>query len=363
MPAAPSALYNRLSRWVSSARTRVEQWAQTRTGSWMLALLRHGVTVAVIGYLGYHMTQIGWANIWAKLPTTPWFYLLFLALYFLLPTVRSVGYSLIWQVPPSRLFPPLLKSAVYNKEVLSYSGEMYFFSWARAQIPLAGRTIAHHIKDNTIVSSVASTANAVAILGVFLVADLIPLSMFSDRTWVYIGAGVVGGIALIVVGIRFRRSVFALSGRLLLGLFALYFVRLLLLQGLQVTQWAVAMPQVALHTWLTFLSIQIITKRIPLMPSQDLFFMAVGLSLAGPLGISSAGFASVLAVHSVLDKGLGLLLFVFVSWWDRTAAPPDGDEDAEGSPPSDKAHRDAPVPSAPVSDIASSRLSWAALSP
>ena len=363
MPAAPSALYNRLSRWAKNARSRIEQWAQTRAGSWILALLRHGVTVAVIGYLGYHMTQIGWANIWAKLPTTPWFYVLFLALYVLLPTFRSVGYGLIWSEPPSRLFLPLLKSAVYNKEVLSYSGEMYFFSWARAQIPLAGRTIAHHIKDNTIVSSVASTANAVAVLSVFLIADLIPLSMFSDRTWLYIGAGVVGGIALVIVGVRFRRSVFALSGRLLLGLFALYFVRLLLLQGLQVTQWAVAIPQVETYTWLTFLSIQIITKRIPLMPSQDLFFMAIGLSLADPLGVSSAGFASVLAVHSVLDKGLGLLLFVLVSWWDRTPSPPGADEDSNLSPHSEETSRDASVPPASVSDIASPKLSWAALSP
>jgi hypothetical protein len=308
---------------------RVEQWADTPVGRWTLTLLRYGVTLGVLVYLVYQMTRIGWGRIWASLPTTPWFYVLFLALYFLLPVFQSFAYSLIWQQPFRRVFLPLLKSSVYNKEVLNYSGEMYLFSWARARLDLDDTQIAHHIKDNTIVSSVASTSNAIVILAFLLGSGLVRLPMISDRTWLYVGASLVGIVAIVAAGIRFRRSVFRISGSLLLGIFGLYFGRLLLLQGLQVTQWAVALPGVAVQTWLTFLAVQIVTKRIPLMPSQDLFFMAVGLEMAGAVQVPEAGLASVLAVHSVLDKGLGVVLFGLVSWYDRRSLFTDGETEED----------------------------------
>jgi hypothetical protein len=322
MPVNLSSWVARLKGRIVHLKDRVQQWADTSVGRRVTQGLRRGVTLAVLAYLAYQMTRIGWANIWTSLPTTPWFYILFLALYFLLPVFQSIGYSLIWQVSPRRLFPPLLKTGVYNKEVLDYSGEMYLFSWARARLESPARQIARHIKDHTIVSAGASTANAVVVLAALLVADLIPLPALAAQKWAYLAAGGVGAVVLGAVGIRFWRSVFTLSGGVLLGLFGLYFGRLFLLQGLQVTQWAVVLPEVALQTWLTFLAIQIVTKRIPLMPSQDLLFMAVGLKVAGALQVPQAGLAGVLAVHSVLDKGLGLVLFVSVSWWDRWDSQP-----------------------------------------
>jgi hypothetical protein len=335
-----SSLYDRLYEWATHLKGRFDAWAETPVGRWTLKLLRHGVTLAVLVYLVYQMTRIGWGRIWNALPTTPWFYVLFLALYFLLPVFQSIGYSLIWNRPFRWLFPALIKSGVYNKEVLNYSGVMYLFSWARARLNRTDGEIAHHIKDNAIVSSVASTTNAVVLLGVFLTSDLVRVPMLADQTWIYMAAGVVGIVALIAVGIRFRRSVFQLSSRLILTLFALYFGRLLLLQGLQVTQWAVAIPEVAIQTWLAFLAVQIITKRIPLMPSQDLFFMAVGLEMAGAVQVPQAGLASVLAVHSVLDKGLGLVLFVVVSWYDRRSLFAEGRSDGSPADPSPKSEAD-----------------------
>lgn len=297
----------------------------------MLKVLRHAITVAVIGYLIYQMTQIGWRDIWADLPTTPWFYIIFLALYFLLPVFQSVAYRMIWKVPFHRVFPPVLKASVYNKEVLNYSGEVYLFSWARAQVDLASRQVAHHIKDNTIVSSVASTFNAVLLLAFFLLTGMISLPFLVDHSSLYVAGGILGSILLIAAGIRFRRTVFELSGALILTLFGLYVGRLLLLQALQVTQWAVVIPDVPLQAWFTFLAVQIILKRLPFLPSQDLIFMAVGLEMAGAVQVPKAALAGVLVVHSVLDKGLSVLLFAIVSLRNPDAvlqSPPD----AEGVP-------------------------------
>ncbi|MFB6248734.1 MAG: hypothetical protein ABEL97_09210 [Salinibacter sp.] len=345
-----------LSSWVARLRGRVvrlkdriQRWADTSVGRRVTQGLRHGVTIAVLAYLVYQMTRIGWGNIWTSLPTTPWFYVLFLALYFLLPVFQSIGYSLIWGGPARRLFLPLLKTGVYNKEVLDYSGEMYLFSWARARLERPARQIARHIKDHTIVSAGASTANAVVVLAVLLVADLISLPTLAAQKWAYLAAGGVGVVGLGAMGARFWRSVFTLSGGTLLGLFGLYVGRLFLLQGLQVAQWAVALPEVAIQTWLTFLAIQIVTKRIPLMPSQDLLFMAVGLKVAGTLQVPQAGLAGVLAVHSVLDKGLGLMLFAFVSWRDRRDSHPPTVPDGPPEEPRPDDLSDAPSSSLPNS--------------
>lgn len=322
MPVNLSSWAARLKGRVFRFKDWVQQWADTSVGRRVTRALHHGVTIVVIAYLVYQMTQIGWTNIWTSLPATLWFYILFLALYFLLPVFQSIGYSLIWGVPAHRLFLPLLKTGVYNKEVLDHSGEMYLFSWACARLGRPARQIAHHIKDHAIVSAAASTANAVVMLAMLLVAGLISLPTLSAQEWTYLAAGGVVVIGLGAAGARFWWGVFTLSGGMLLSLFGLYFGRLFLLQGLQVAQWAVVLPEVAIQTWLKFLAIQIVTERVPLIPSQDLLFMAVGLKVAGTLQVPQAGLAGVLAVHSVLDKGLGIMIFALVSWRDRWDSQP-----------------------------------------
>lgn len=333
MPVDLSAIFSRLAEWASRARAQIEAWAQTRTGRRTLRILKNGVTLAVVVYLGYQMTQIGWGSIWDSLPTTPWFYVLFLALYFLLPTCQALAYSLIWNRPVRRLFLPMLKTGVYNKEVLSYSGEVYLFSWAQSHLDRSPREIAHHIKDNSIITSTASTITAVFLVAFFLISDLVEVPLLQDHRWLYVMGGLLGLAVLIGVGARFRRFVFYLPSSLILGLLGLHLGRFFLLQGLQVTQWAVTIPSVALQTWCTFLALQLIVPRLPLIPSQDLLFMAVSLEVAGVMAVPESALAGVLATHSALDKGLGALLFGLVSISERqdahaASASPDAALDA-----------------------------------
>jgi hypothetical protein len=343
MPVDPSSVIAAVRRRAARAKDRVQAWSDTPAGRRTLKVLRHGLTVVVAAYLLYQMTQIGWARVWASLPTTPWFYVISVVLFFLLPVFRAVGFGLIWDRPAHRLLGPTTKSAVYNKEVMSYSGEMYLFSWAQANVGAPARRIAHHIKDNAIVSSVASTVNAVLLLAFFVLSGMVRLPLLTGRNGLYAAAAFIGAAVIVGAGIRFRKAVFKLSGRLILTLFGLYFARLLVLQALQVTQWAVAIPDVAVQTWLTFLAVQIIISRLPLLPSQDLLFMAVGLKMAGSVQVPEAALAGVLAVHSVLDKGMGLVLFGVISFFDRGAVSPgdvgDATGDGDAAPPPPDADR------------------------
>lgn len=303
------------------ARLRVHwnRFAQSRRGKWVLWMLRQGLTATVVGYLVYRMSMIGWTDIWQSMPRTPWFYVIFAGMYLTLPLFQSLIFGLIWGRSPVELLPPAIKKRIYNKDVLSYSGDVYLYFWARNRLAdWTDRELLHAIKDNAIVSSVASTLVAFGLLGGFFLSGTVALpDSIAQHELLYLtGAAIlVGGV--MAVGVKFRAAVFGLAGRLLAAIFGLHVLRLLVVMGLQILEWNVVIPSVALEIWFTFLSLQIITGRIPFLPSQDLIFMAAGIELAGAVQVSKAAIAGVLGVHSVLDKGLNLLLFSVVSVWDR----------------------------------------------
>jgi hypothetical protein len=267
------------------------------------------------------MTMFGWAEFWQSMPRTPWFYVIFAGMYLTLPIFQSIIFGLIWGKSPRELLPPAIKKRVYNKDVLSYSGDVYLYFWARQRLPdQTDRDLMHAIKDNAILSAVASTFVAFGLLAGLLFSGYVALpdSIAQNELLYLAGAIIVIGI-VIAVGINFRSVVFGLAGRILASVFGLHVARLLIVMTLQILEWKVVVPEVELEIWFTFLSLQIITGRIPFLPSGDLIFMAAGIELAGAVQVSKAAIAGVLGVHSVLDKGLNLILFAIVSVWDRKA--------------------------------------------
>ncbi len=340
------------------ARLRIhwERFANSRWGKWILWTLRQGLTAAVAGYLIYRMAKIGWWEIWQSMPRTPWFYIIFAGMYFTLPIFQALIFALIWGRSPLELLPPSLKKRVYNKDVLSYSGDVYLYFWARDRVAdWTDRELMHAIKDNAIVSSVASTIVAFGLLAGFLFSGYVALpdSIAQHEVLYLIGALIVIGI-VIAVGVNFRSMVFGLSGRVLASVFGLHIVRLFVVMTLQILEWNVVVPGVALEVWFTFLSLQIITGRIPFLPSRDLIFMAAGIELAGAVQVSKAAIAGVLGVHSVLDKGLNLLLFGAVSVWDRKTIEELSEMEADEEMPDAAVEEDEAMTTAPQGSSPSS---------
>ena len=327
--------------------------------------LRQCITLAVAGYLIYRMSLIGWGEIWQSLPRTPWFYVVFLGIYLALPLAQAVAFGVIWDRSPLQLLVPTLKKRVYDKDVLGYSGDVYMYLWGRTHTAHDDVTLMHHVKDNAIMSSVASTLVAGLILAIFWFAGYISLPAFMARhETLYVGGGVLLLMGLGWAAVNFRRTVFRLAGRTLAVLFGVHLFRVVLIEGLQVLEWSVALPEIALEVWFTFLAVKIIMARIPLLPSQELIFMAAGIELAAVVNVPRAAIAGLLGVHSVLDKGLNLLVFASTSFWEgeageggtaREADPADVTLPADGpSPDEEKApEREAPV----SSEVSASSLS------
>ena len=311
-------MLERLKDIFRTIRARWERFSETTVGKRLIKGTRYTLTAAIVAYLAYQLSTIGWQEVWAALPRTPWFYVIFLGVYLTLPIFQTIIYGLIFGLSPVQLFPAMLKKRVYNKDVMSYSGEMYLYFWIRQRTDEPGGRVMHAIKDNAIVSSVVSTLVAVVLLSVFFLAGLVRVPDFiANLNVAYAIGGLLIGVMLLGLGIRFRRSILKLPGKVLVALFGLHAMRLLVVQGLQVLEWEVVRPEIALEIWFTFLALQIITGRIPLLPSRDLIYVSLSVELAGAVQVSRAAIAGLMLVHSMLDKALNVLLFLAVSAWDR----------------------------------------------
>jgi len=296
-------------------------WARVNDstrGQLALKVLRGVFISAILGYLAYKLHSIGWAAVWQALPTQPVFYLLFIALYMLIPLTEMLIYRVVWGYGNWRSLPVFLKKRIYNKEVMSYSGEVIFFTWARKVVGLKEADIARTIRDNNIISSAASTFIALVLVGLFFYLghiDLSQLLKIGERSY-WIGGGI-ALVLLIPLALRFRKYIFSMPLRLAVIVFLIQSTRLVVGQTLQISQWSVVMPDVDLSIWLTFAAVSVMLTRIPLIPSHNLVLLGVGVELSTSLGIPEAAMFSMLGVLAALDKATSFSLFLLVSLTGR----------------------------------------------
>lgn len=314
---------------LAAFKARWSAFSSTNRGRRVLRLARWLFLVGILLYLAYDLTKIGWTEIAAALPTNPLFYLFFLLLYFLLPVAEIVLYRLTWMFDGWKSLPAFVKKRIYNKEVLGYSGEVYFYAWARKNIDRPDLDLLKTIRDQNIISSVASTTVALVLVAVFLYSGQIGITdLFGRQSAYYLAGAGVAAVVLVVLGIlgvRVRKYVFSMSLKMSLLLFAVQSLRLVVGQALQIAQWAVAMPEVPLRVWFTYAALSIVISRIPVIPNRDLIFLGAGVSLSTAVQIPEAAVASMLVVITVLGKLLNLLLFAVVSLSGKEALPVDSD--------------------------------------
>lgn len=275
--------------------------------------------LGVVAWLAYQLSGIGWGDVWASRPRTLWFYVIWLALYIQLPLVEALIYRAVWKLPFREVLPPILRKRPLNQDLVSYSGEAYFFMWARRRLELTDRQVAGTLKDNAIASSLGTWTAAVLLISIFLFTGQIVLAdLLPEQDPLYVTAGLLLAAVLVTLGIRFRRSIFTLPSRTVLGLYGAHVGRFLLFAYvLQIVQWWVVLPDAPLSVWATMLAVITVVNRVPLLPARDLVGIGAILGMTDLLAASAATIAAMLLMRSVLDKALNLVLFAATYAVDR----------------------------------------------
>lgn len=318
-----------IRRWGRRGYERANHFTNSDRGRLAGRIFAYLIQAGIIVYLLYELTRIGWGNFFQALPTTPYFYLLFLVLYGSLPVAEIFCYRQSWNIGLMESLPTFIKKRVYNKTLIGYSGEVAVFGWARKKGISSDKEVFKVIRDNNIMSSVASTTVVFGLLIFFVVSGKIALMDYltSQYDLVTIAGTAVIALLLVITAFKTRRYFFSMPPKIAGTIFGIHAFRMVLVNVVQVLQWYVVLPDVSLEVWFTFLSVQLLISRIPFLPSRDLFYIGASLEVSRFVAITPAGIAGLLVAQNVLDKLLNLVLFGLISFRERkdeTAAARDG---------------------------------------
>jgi hypothetical protein len=253
------------------------------------------VSAAMAAFVAAQTARIGWHEVLAVLPTSPIFYLLFVAQYLTLPMSEVLIFRRLWALPLSSIWL-FLRKRVLNEAVFGYSGEAYIYLWAKRQAGLAERAMGA-VKDVSITSALAANVFTVVIVAVLvgfgdrLVADgLFSPSELKSIIW--------GAIILCVPAfgvLAFSKRIMTLSRKTNVETFWIHMARLLVSMTLLLCAWHFALPEVPWKVWLVLGSLRLVVTRVPFAPNTDLLFSSIGMGLAGTANVEISALLALTA--------------------------------------------------------------------
>lgn len=262
-------------------------------------------TLAMLGGLAHELLGSGLHGLEQSVPRNPLFYVTFIALYFIPPLADFLIFRRLWGIPAAGLIA-LIKKRIANDVVLGYSGEAYFYAWARARTHLVAAPFGA-VKDVSILSAIAGNAVTLAMIAIALPVgrNLIPHDMVR---YVYGSLAVIFGTSLPFL--IFSRKVFSLPRADLWAVFGIHCLRLVGGAFFLALAWALAMPSVPLGIWVFLSAGRMLFSRLPLLPNKDLLFANFAILMIGQdqalSELIAFTAAAVLLLHAVLVLGFSL---------------------------------------------------------
>lgn len=273
--------------------------------------LRLLIQFTIVGYLIYQLYEIGLTDILESLPTIPSFYLLYFVIYFSLPLAEVFIYKIKWPIRFKDSFPIFIQKKVLNTDVVGYSGEFFLYMWAKKYLKHPAKDVLLFIKDNNVLSSLASGIVTVFLLIYFISNGYINLTDYTRSidgwSWILISIGVVVAAVLIY---RFRKAILSLNRYDSLKIFSLHASRIIFINVIQIWQWHVARPDIAIPVWFTFSAVQILASRIPFLPSTDTLFVSVALEMSGVVSLPKEALVGILTANLILKRILNVVSYL-----------------------------------------------------
>lgn len=283
-------------------------------GKWVDILkksVRFLLQFTIIGYLLYQLYDIGLEGIIESLPRIPLFYILYFVIYFSLPLAEVFIYKIKWPISLKDSLPVFIQKKVLNTDVVGYSGEFYLYLWAKKYISAPAKEVAIFIKDNNVLSSLASGIVTIFLLIFFVSKGYINISDYVDGinswSWILI---IVGFIIAALLVYRFRKAIISLNRSESAKIFSLHAGRIIFIYLIQILQWHVARPDIAIPVWFTFSAMQILASRIPFLPSTDALFVTVALEMSGAVSVPKEALVGILTANLILKRILNVVSYL-----------------------------------------------------
>lgn len=282
---------------------------------------RYVLYSAILILLVYQLYDIGFHDIIQSVPANPLVYVLAVVLFFVLPVSEHFAYGKFFNFKASESIPMLIKKRVYNKNLLSYVGEFDFYLWLTQKVPnQSKKRVFDVIKDNNIISSVASIVLISALLGILLLAYF---SADDIGEYVLIFGYIIGYVLILVavIIVMARTKIYSLDLKDTWFLTWVHSSRILFISIIQIAQWYLAITDISLWELFVILSVQMVISRIPILPAKDLIFISGSIELTNYLEISTSELAAIMVLNNLIDKVLSGAAFFFISRVEkRTAA-------------------------------------------
>lgn len=288
-------------------------------------------------WLVLKVRAIGWREVASSLPVEPLFYILFFVNFLVLPASETIVFRWILRRPLPGAFPVLIQKRVYNSALVGYSGELVFLLWLKNRLKLATKPVLLALKDNAILSAVASGLVTAGLLVAFAAGG----HARQIAHWLHPGpalliAGGLGAAFVLPLLFRLRKRLITLPAGTAWGVLGIHVARIALVVLLQATQWAVVLPAERWSTWLVFLTAQMVISRLPIVPNRDLLFLSAGLEMSNTIAGPRAAMAGLLLAGGALTQGMNLAFFVITALLPkppvREGEPEDDGEKIAGVP-------------------------------
>lgn len=296
---------------LSSYYHQFSEWRKTDTGIKVLKWFDRFVTFSLLALLVYQLYGRPLEEILKSLPTHPLFYLLWLIIFFIVPVSEYLIYQFRWDYKGKEIFKGFMLKKIYNNEVYNYSGEVFFTQWIADKLGLTVKEALFFVKDNNIVSSIASTSWAfltLFILSAFGYFDL--LKLLSESDLLIRRLGIIFLILAFVVIWRFRKNILHIDRKLFFKLFLAYTARFLFRHAVLLWMWILAAPQVSISIWLNFMTIKILLDRIPI-GNRSLILLSLSPWLSTNFSLSKEIFTGIMISITVIDKAASAIALVW----------------------------------------------------
>lgn len=255
---------------------------------------------------------LGLEGVRRALPGNPLFYVTFVLVYLALPLGDFIIFRRLWHIPVDGLIA-LFKKRIANEIVIGYSGEAYFYAWARARAPMVAAPFGA-VKDVSILSAMAGN---VVTLSLVLIALPFAQTVLKPADFRVLGWSVVILVTISLPFLIFARRVFTLRPDQLWWITGVHGVRLIVGGFLLALAWHFAIPDIAIGVWVMLSAARMLVSRLPLVPNKDLLFANFAITLIGTGSELSAVLAATAALTLLVHAALIAVFSLFSLFRNR----------------------------------------------